>query len=193
MKDSKFWIWFIPLFLIVSVGLYFMLTKSMKNNNVNLNNDALSIKEEYQKNNDNYFNVELSNYNVYKYISNDDIKKLLDNKDGLVFIGDATNNISRKCIVVLNEVVSSTSVPEVNYINIKNINDELSDYFEEKIGNSKIDAGTLISVDDGNILKVYYPDFVLDNKELTNEEKNNLFNSYKEIVNNFIEECDENC
>ena len=138
MKDSKFWIWFIPLFLIVSVGLYFMLTKSMKNNNVNLNNDALSIKEEYQKNNDNYFNVELSNYNVYKYISNDDIKKLLDNKDGLVFIGDATNNISRKCIVVLNEVVSSTSVPEVNYINIKNINDELSDYFEEKIGNSKI-------------------------------------------------------
>ena len=130
MKDSKFWIWFIPLFLIVSVGLYFMLTKSMKNNNVNLNNDALSIKEEYQKNNDNYFNVELSNYNVYKYISNDDIKKLLDNKDGLVFIGDATNNISRKCIVVLNEVVSSTSVPEVNYINIKNINDELSDYFE---------------------------------------------------------------
>ena len=193
MKDSKFWILFIPLFLIVSVGLYFMLTKSMKNNNVNLNNDALSIKEEYQKNNDNYFNVELSNYNVYKYISNDDIKKLLDNKDGLVFIGDATNNISRKCIVVLNEVVSSTSVPEVNYINIKNINDELSDYFEEKIGNSKIDAGTLISVDDGNILKVYYPDFVLDNKELTNEEKNNLFNSYKEIVNNFIEECDENC
>lgn len=189
MKDSKFWIWFIPLFLIVSIGIYFALSKSVQKNSIELKSDAIKIKEEYLKYNDDYYNVNLSNSNVYKYIDINNLKEVLNNKDGLIFIGDSKNNISRKNLVVLNDVVSSTSVPEVYYINIT---DEIINIIKEK-KNSNIYSGTLVAVQGGNILNVYYPNFILDNRELNENDREKLFNEYKEIVNKFIEECDENC
>ena len=191
MKDSKFWVWFIPLFIIASIGIYFLVSKNTNNNQVNT--DAVKIKEEYLRENEKYYSVSLSNNNVYKYISNKEMKELLERKEGLILIGSPSNNIARKNIVVLNDVVSSTSVPQVYYINYNDISDDLLDYLDEEKDINNIKVGTLISVQDGEILKVYYPEFIVDNNELTEHEKSRLFNEYKEIVNKFIEECDENC
>ena len=193
MKESKFWVWFIPLFLTACIGIYFMINKTINRNEVKTNTDAIKIKEEYLADNNNYFTVNLSDNNVYKYINKKDLMETLEKKDGLIFIGNPKNNITRKNIVVLNDVVSSTSVPEIYYIDIKDIDDDLNDYLSDEKDINTIKSGTLISVEDGEILKVYYPTFVIDNKELTTNERDNLFNSYKEIVNKFIEECDENC
>ena len=193
MKESKFWIWFIPLLLIVSAGIYFMLAKNTNNNYTEEKTDAVKIKEEYLVDNENNFAVNLSDTNVYKYISSFDLKALVEKKDGLVFIGDTKNNIVRKNLVVLNDVVSSTSVPQVYYINYNDINSDLKKYLEEKPDTNGIKAGTLIAVESGKILNAYYPNYIEDTKELSENEKEVLFNTYKEIVNKFIEECDENC
>ena len=193
MKNSKFWIWFIPLLLIASIGIYVALSKNTNNSTNNNTSDAIKIKEEYSKNNNNYYVVNLNDTNVYKYISVSDLKELLNKKDGLVFIGDTTNNIARKNIYVLNDVVSSTSVPEVYYIDIKELNDEIRNILKDKKEINNINAGTLIAVQGGNILNVYYPDYVGNNKELSTEEKEKLNKTYREIVKKFIEECDENC
>ena len=193
MKNSKFWIWFIPLILIISIGIYFGLVKTNQNNNSNNNkSDATRIKEEYSNKND-YYKVSLNDSNVYKYISVEDLKELLDKKDGLVFIGNPNDNISRKAISALNDVVLSTSIPEVYYIDINNVNDQLKSTILDKAKISNINSGTLISIESGNILKVYYPSEVLNNNELSESEKQSLYDIYKKIVNNFIEECDENC
>lgn len=192
MKNSKFWIWFIPLFLIVLVGIYFMLKKNEVNTPVN-NNDENNIKEEYKKGNNEFFAVNLSNAHVYKTVNNDELKEIFEKKDGLVFIGDTNDNIARKNLVVLNDVVSSTSVPQVYYIHKKDVNNELINYINDKTNLFDIKVGTLISIESGKVLKVFYPAYILDNKELSDIEKETLFNEYKTIVNKFIEECDENC
>ena len=85
MKQSKFWIWFIPLFVIASIGIYFMLIRNNNvkpNNNENNNNqkDAISIKNGYTQNNDIYYVVDISDNNVYKYIDENNLKELLDKK-----------------------------------------------------------------------------------------------------------------
>ena len=194
MKKSKFWIWFIPLFLIGSFGIYCMLKKYVNNNdNNNESNNSINIKELYSKNNNDYYAVNLSDTHVYKYTNNEELKELLNKNDGLIFIGDANNNKARKDLVVLNDVVSSTSVPQVFYINKSDINDELNKILKEKTNESDIVAGTLISVEKGNILKVFYPNYVLDNKELPVGERELLFDDYKGIVNKFIETCNEDC
>lgn len=190
MKDSKFWVWFVPLFIVVCVGLYFMIDKNINRNRVPVNTDAQAIKEEYARGNEDYYMVSLGSSNVYKFIKSKDLKEL---NEGLVFVGDASNNVVRKSILILNDVVSSTSVPQVYYIDIKDFDDDLVDFFEEEKEVSNIKAGTLISLQDKEILKIYYPNNVLDNKELSEEEKNSLYNIYREIVDNFIEECDEDC
>ena len=193
MKDSKFWVWFIPLFVIICVGIYCMLVKTTLKNTNNSNNivkDAKEIKELYAKNNNDYYLVNLSENNVYKYISKDNLKELLNNKEGLIFVGDPNNNIARKNIVVLNDVVSSTSVPQVYYIDAIN---EYKNIIIEKDDSVSLEPGTLIAVEGGKILNDYYPNYVSDDKELKDAERETLFNTYKEIVNKFIEECDENC
>ena len=193
MKDSKFWIWFIPLFLIVCVGIYVMLVRNSQNTDQHETNDAIEIKEEYAKYNDEYFNVNLSDGNVYKNINEDGIKDILENKDGLIFIGDAKNNISRKNIVILNNVVLSTSIPEVNYFDKNKINDEFNNYLISKLNVDNILSGTLIATQGGKILNVYYPSYVIDNTELSDNEKQTLTDEYHKIIEKFIEACDENC
>ena len=194
MKDSKFWIWFIPLFAIACIGIYLLLSKSTQTgNNTDNVSDAIKIKEEYLKGNNNYYNVNLSDNNVYKYINVNDLKELINSKEGLVFIGNSKDNITRKNIVVLDEVVSSTSIPEVYYIDLKDINEEVKKIILEKANVDNINSGTLIAVESGKILNFYYPSFIENNKDLSSEERKKIFNDYKGIVDHFIEECNEDC
>ena len=193
MKNSKFWIWFIPLLIIVCVGIYTMLVKNNKPINENTKTDAVKIKEEYAKYNDEYFEVSLSDNNVYKLINDDEIKNIFDGKDGLIYFGEYKNNISRKNIIVLNDVISSTSIPEVYYYDLNNINDEFKNYLIKKLEINEIIPGTLLSIQGGNVLDSFYPNYVLDNKELTTEEKEMLLDEYKLISDIFVEACNEDC
>lgn len=192
MKNSKFWIWFIPLIVILCVGIYINLSRNNQNNNNNIT-DSVKIKEEYIKDNDKYYKVELSDTNVYKYIDTNTLNDIFNNKDGLLFIGDKTSNMARKDITVLNDVVSSTSILEVYYVDVNDLNDDLKNIINEKTDNFEISGGTLIAVQGGKVLNIFNPKYTINSTELSDSEKLLLYNDYKDIVNNFVEECNENC
>ena len=192
MKNSKFWIWFIPLFVILCIGIYINLSRNSQNNNNNIT-DSVKIKEEYIKDNDKYYNVELSDTNVYKYIDTNTLNDIFNNKDGLLFIGDKTSNMARKDITVLNDVVSSTSILQVYYVDVNDLNDDLKNIINEKTDNVEISGGTLIAVQGGKVLNIFNPKYTINSTELSDSEKLLLYNDYKDIINNFVEECNENC
>ena len=196
MKDSKFWIWFIPLFIILSVGIYIMLNKNFQNtnyiNNTNdtdyINKDAKLIKEEFEKLNDKgYYEVRLSENNAFKYYDLENIKSWLD-ENRIIFIGSSTDDNSRKAIKLIDEAVSSSSVKEVYYIDASKLTDDQKSVIVNKLdtyelvpNTYKLKLGTLITAKD----KKLFNDLVY-NKDITLEK-------YQEIIKDFIEKCDENC
>lgn len=196
MKDSKFWIWFIPLFLIVSVGLYFMLNRNFQNanytNNTNgtdyINKDAKLIKEEFAKLNDKgYYEVNLSENNAFKYYDLENIKSWLD-ENRIIFIGSSTDDSSRKAIKLIDEAVSTTSIKEVYYIDASKLTDEQKSVIVNKLdtyelvpNTYKLKLGTLITIKDKELLNE-----LVYNKDISLEK-------YQEVIKDFIEECDENC
>ena len=161
MKDSKFWIWFIPLFLITCVGLFILLSKNKEENKPQDNrSDSIKIKEEYQKynNESSYVSVELSDNNAYKYSDNNKTKELLDSSDVIIFLGDPKNNASRKAIVSLNDAVVQTSIPQIYYYDLTKIDDEFTNYLKGKFNVDKLFAGSTFAVQKGNVLSYYYPE-----------------------------------
>ena len=155
--------------------------------------DSIKIKNEYSNYNNEYYNVILSDHNVYKLISENELKDILNKKDGLIFFGNSKNNISRKAILELNEVISSTSIPQVYYLDINSISSDLKNELFNKLNINNILGGTLISIQGGEVLNVFYPKNINDDKELTDQEKQFLQDNYKSISEAFVEACDENC
>ena len=196
MKDSKFWIWFIPLFLITCVGLFILLSKNKEENKPQDNrSDSIKIKEEYQKynNESSYVSVELSDNNAYKYSDNNKTKELLDSSDVIIFLGDPKNNSSRKAIVSLNDAVVQTSIPQIYYYDLTKIDDEFTNYLKGKFNVDKLFAGSTFAVQKGNVLSYYYPEDLDNDKSLTDSEKSDLLSVYQNLISDFIDACDDNC
>ena len=186
MKDSKFWVWFIPLFIIVAIGLYVSISFIDNNSKDIAVKDSVKIKEEFEalNNSDNLINVSLSENNVYSYASNDNIKDLLDNQRGILLIGTSDDNITRNNIVILNDVILSTSIEGVNYYDSKNINDDINAYLIKKLNITNIENGMVIVYVDGQILNI-----IKSNKL----DKDELSSLYHQSIEDLIEQCDESC
>ena len=144
MKESKFWIWFIPLFAIICVGIYILVSNANKLNmnhteNVVENQDAKTIKESYEKLNDESIKVQLSENNSYVLVDKDSIEKVF-NTNGIIYFGEVSSYASRKNVSLLNEAVASTSVNKIYYINIANVDDDFMSYLLNKLNVKKINA-----------------------------------------------------
>jgi len=186
MKKSNFWIWFIPIILIVCVGIYFMINKVNEKNIINNTNivdkkDAIKIKEEYENLNDkdNNIKVNLSENNSYIYATKDNLEKLFSGENGVLFVGNKNDNISRKTITILEEAISSTSIPNVYYVDSEG---DLLSKVNEKVG-ANIKNGTIVTVKGGNVLESYFE----------NLEHDELLKNYRKVIQSLIEACDENC
>lgn len=197
MKNSKFWIWFIPVFIIVCIGVYFLLIKTSNEQELEskTNEDAIKIKELYEKNNDieGYIKVELSKNNIYVYMTQEDINKLIKDGDGIIFFGEASSFAARKEISLLNEVVLSTTIEKIYYVDIANIDNTLENYILSNVNIGEIKAGDFVTIENGKIIE-YYDSKALDNDEyLTNEEKELLTHEYQRILKELVSACDEKC
>jgi len=186
MKDSKFWVWFIPLFIIVAIGLYLSISLTDNSLTAEVKTDSAKIKEEYENLNGSeaLIDVSLSENNVYQYATNDNIKDLLDNKRGILFIGLNNDNVSRNNIMILNDVIMSTNINDVYYYDINNIDDDINAYLINKLNISNIKNGLVIVYKDGDILNI------IDSKDLNNDELSKI---YHDAVAELIEQCDESC
>ena len=145
IKNSKFWIWFIPFLLIICIAVWSMLVY-LKNKN-NTTSDAYKFRTEYaelnnqtnESNGKTYPTVDLNNNNPFVYASVDDIKNLFDNGTGVIYFGFPTCPWCRNLVPVLNEAVNNTSIEKVYYYNIKSIRSSISFDDNNKLVNEKGD------------------------------------------------------
>ena len=197
MKESKFWIWFIPLFAIICVGIYILVSNANKLNmnhteNVVENQDSKLIKESYEKLNDESIKVQLTENNNYVLANKESIEKVF-NTNGIIYFGEVSSYASRKNVSLLNDVVSSTSVSKIYYINIANVDDDFMSYLLNKLNVKKINAGDTYLIKDNNVIhSILAKDYDNDN-EFTEKEKESLLNEYQEKILDLIEKCDESC
>ena len=197
MNNSKFWVWFIPLFIIMCVCIYILVNTSNKiNNNENtavVNKDAVIIKEEYEKLNNESIKVELSENNSYFYASEDDVKNLLEKEDGILYLGEVSSFAARKTINLLDNAVSTTSINKVYYVEISKINDEYKEYLLSKLDVKEINAGDTYTIQDGNKVNNLIAKEYDDDKEFSDKQKEEITKQYQELIIDLIEKCDENC
>ncbi len=191
MKNSKFWIWFIPLFLVVCIGLYNMVVIASKNKEIEVK-DSEVIKELYSKQNDSLIKVELSDNNNYVLSDKEALEKLF-NDNGILYLGDASSLSSRKNVVLLDEVVSSTSIDKIYFVNISNIDEQLTNYLKEKLEVDSLDAGNTYLIKQGIVINEITANDLNNDKELSDKEKETLQLEYQEKILDLIEKCDENC
>ncbi len=191
MKNSKFWIWFIPLFLVVCIGLYNMVVIVNKNKEVEVK-DAEVIKEMYSKQNDSLIKVELSDNNNY-VLSDKEVLEKLFNENGILYLGDASSLSSRKNVELLDEVVSSTSIDKIYFVNISNIDEQLTNYLKDKLEVDSLDAGNTYLIKQGIVINEITANDLNNDKELSDKEKETLQLEYQEKILDLIEKCDENC
>lgn len=145
IKNSKFWIWFIPFLLIICIAVWSMLVY-LKNKNTTTS-DAYKFRTEYaelnnqtnESNGKTYPTVDLNNNNPFVYASVDDIKNLFDNGTGVIYFGFPTCPWCRNLVPVLNEAVNNTSIEKVYYYNIKSIRSSISFDDNNKLVNEKGD------------------------------------------------------
>ena len=204
MKNSKFWIWFIPMFLIICTGIFILLIwnkDNIDNNDAKKQgtNDAETIKYEYEllNNDKNMVVVNLSKNNSYKSINDGEIKNIFDGNDAIIYLGNVSDNVARKTISILDEAIAQTSIENVYYIELSDKDNSSSDSLfinnlSDKSDVKNINPGTLITIQKGDVLNVYVPN-VKDNLEVTKEEHDYLLKEYQKQIKIFIEACDENC
>ncbi|MCR5787744.1 MAG: hypothetical protein K6G37_01495 [Bacilli bacterium] len=94
-------------------------------------NDAVKFKREYEEFNDKfydnteiqYFDVNLSSNNVFKYLSAKDAVKFLKEGTGVIYFGFPQCPWCRTIVPYLNDAAKQTGVKEVKYLNILDIRD----------------------------------------------------------------------
>ena len=83
------------------------------------------------------------------------VKEVLEKlfKDnGVLYLGDALSLSSRKNVVLLDEVVSSTSIDKIYFVNISNIDEQLTNYLKDKLEVDSLDAGNAYLIKQGIVI-----------------------------------------
>ena len=96
-------------------------------------------------------------------------------------------------VSLLNDVLQTTSLNKVYYLNIANIDDEYSNYLKNKLEINTINAGDTYLIKEGKVINSIKADKYDNDKELTNEEKEKIIKEYQEKIYDLIEKCDEHC
>lgn len=171
---SKFFIWYIPLLIVMCCFIVFKL--------VSINNKKLNLSDLYN----------ISENNVYKVIKEDELKEIIEKKTGIVLFATPNNIASKNVVVLLNDVVMKTNIPEVYYYDINDINADLKEYLLNTLKGKieSIDKSTVLYINTGDIYKVYQE---TRDYELTEEEKEKLRNDFQDTIMDFVNTCDESC
>ena len=145
--------------------------------------DALKFKEEYEKYNDSKIKLEISEENIIKYATNEEINNIIKNKSGVIFICNPKDNLSRVAIKYLLEASESTDLKNIYYIN--NISEI------EGIENKQIPI--VIYVLDGKVVSTHNGT-IEEKTTLTEDEEIELYNIYMDGIHEVLQDaCDEEC
>lgn len=124
MNKSKFWIWYIPVLIIICIIICSLLV--INKNKTIMESDAYKFKEEYtalnnqviESNNKEYPYVELGDSNPFVYASDDNLKSLFDGGTGIIYFGFPKCPWCRNLVPVLSDTATSMGIDKIYYYNI---------------------------------------------------------------------------
>ena len=163
---------------LITLLLVFTLTGCNKQEEKKVNTDALKFKEEYESVDN---SVTISEKNPIVYSSLDEIKDILNNKTGLIYLGYPECNNCMKIVPILIEASKQAGLKEIYYLNTKEIKEEIiSEYDKEE--------PLIIFVKEGKIIYTY-KDSYDDEKE-----ENQLLKKYRKSIHEILGDiCDQSC
>ena len=145
--------------------------------------DALKFKEEYESLNNSYIEIEIKEKNPIKYSSSEEIKDIINNKSGLIFLGNPKDDKSRIILPILIEASKQTGIKPIYYLKV-----ESTDIVKELVDIDKYPL--LIFVKDGEIVETIENDKI----SLTSDEENNLLKKYRNTIHEILDDmCDQSC
>lgn len=144
--------------------------------------DAVRFKQEYEKFNKDKIELNISEKNIVKYKTKEEINKIIEKDSGVIFIGSPEDNKSRISIKLLLDASDSTDLKKIYYIN------NLKDIKLSSIDNPQMPI--VLFVLEGSI-----KDYSINEKEkLTEDEEIDLYNKYLVGIHDVLQDtCDEEC
>ena len=132
-QDKKYLLVIVASLMTLAMILGVLAIQNQDENEV-LKSDAIRFKEEYealngQMNEDNKMNypmVEISNENPIVYKTDDEIVKFMEQGTGVIYFGFSSCPWCRTMIPLLLKAAESTSLGEINYVDIQHIRDRLT-------------------------------------------------------------------
>ena len=130
-KDQKVLVLIIVLLVVVAgaFGVYAYKHKGEKKCKTE-ETDAVKFKREYEEYNDkkydngkDYFTVSLTNKNLFKYISEEDAVKFLNEGTGVIYFGFPQCPWCRSLVPYLEEIGEQYGLDQIYYLNIREIRD----------------------------------------------------------------------
>ena len=134
--------------------------------------DSVKFKQEYEQYNGEYLEIEISDANLIAYSDVLEVNNLLKDGTGVVYIGSPKDNVSRRAISVLLDVVLNSGLEKVYYVDTLDGIEDLDGIIEKSIP-------LVLFVVDGEIVKYHVG--TIDNKvDLGDDELVLLYNTYAE-------------
>lgn len=151
------------------------------------------FKKEYEQFNNKYLTVTIKEKNPMVYSNIEEIKNIMNNKSGLIYLGNPESNSCRESIEILIEAAKQTGLKKIYYLNTKDLNfdEEKYDIFKKYI--SDFNGIKLIFVKDKQNIGVIESSDT-DYKPMTENEKDELLKIYRNSIHEMLGDlCDQSC
>ena len=150
----------------------------------NSKSDAIKFKKEYESYNKSNIKLKISENNIIKYKTTEEINKIIKEKTGVIFIGSPKDNLSRTSIKILLDASESTDLKNIYYIDsLKNI----------KLDIDNLKMPIVLNILEGKITS-YHIGTINDKYKLSESEELELYNIYTDGIHEVLQDtCDEEC
>ena len=141
---------------------------------------------EFEKYNDQYLKLDLSDDKVFYMATSEEVNDVLSNGSGVILIGKAQDNLTRRVVKVLKDTALNTGLDNVYY---------LSSFDQVNIDEDIPTDGMpiVIFVVDGKVV-TYHIGTIDDKVDLSEDEEISLYNIYVDGVHKVLKDaCDEEC
>ena len=161
---------------------------------VGCGNDINKFKKEYEKY-DNLINVEIDKTSSIKYLNAKETVEFLNKESGILFFGIANDNKTRSVVETLLDVANENNLT-VYYFDPNTVKDKENDKNFAKIlgilgiylqtndkGEKILEVPDVYFIKDGIVLGSHFgSESNYDGKELTNEQKEKLYENYNSLA-----------
>lgn len=199
---------------VLSTVLFFIKTDAVKDV---YTDDEIKFKNEYEKDNgveltENYIlkTLNIDSDNNVKYVSDDEIVKLLHNGTNVIYFGWSECNWCRTALPILLKTLKENNVDTLYYYNLKKLRDsyenedekkskiyeeiikvigtDINTVFDEnstRANEKKVLVPTVVFIKDGNYVGLHFKTVdsqVNSTDELDEQEKQELSRKYQELI-----------